>query len=112
MNPIIINAVGCHVCGVPAGTECIDSFEGQNGHGDRMDVFRVEAPYEDRLAVHLGGEAFLLDWVEKLKTSDPKMYEQVVAERADEVRTGSLWLTAKEIRALRGVRDGKVEGQG
>ena len=97
MNPVIIQHVGCHVCGVKAGDECIDSFEGQNGHGDRMDVFRVEAPYEARLQVHLESEKAMDELV---KTFSPETQEEIRRERAEERNTGSLWLRAEEIRAL------------
>jgi hypothetical protein len=97
MNPVIIAAVGCHVCGVKAGVQCIDDFEGQNGHGDRMDVFRVEASYEDRLKVHIEGQAFF----DTMKVENPERYAQFAEDLEAESETGSLWLTAKEIRALR-----------
>jgi len=109
MHPTIIQAVGCRICGVKPGEPCIDSFEGQNGHGDRMDRFRCEASYQDRLQVYLDGLPAIMAWVEKLATSNPEMHKEVVADIEKESVTGNLWLTAKEVQALRANPQGGLE---
>jgi hypothetical protein len=62
MNPIIINAVDCSVCGAKAGNECTSTY----GCGMRIDEFAARGSFKDRLAVHL-------ETVRELKDKFPDM---------------------------------------
>ena len=88
VSPIIIKHIGCHVCGVKAGEKCVGSF-GDAGHGDRLDIFIQEAPYEARLEAHL-------DQVQEIERTKDRYGEELYKQLLD----CSLFLSDDELLLL------------
>ena len=86
MNPIIIKAVPCSVCGAKRGDPC--SRNGEGGCGMRLDDFIRDAPYKDRLKLHLED----MEYFRNEPWYDDSMEEELA----------SFLLTTEEYRQLKG----------
>jgi hypothetical protein len=90
MSPLIVEYIGCDICGVKAGEKCITPKDmPRDEHGDRLSSFISKAPYEARLEAHID----MFKRMEKNKDSwSKKFYKELTAE--------SLYLSETEFLAF------------